>query len=221
MTCFRYKPDWTRLWCHVCSSWSLIHFGHGFSVCSELSVNFSPFSPFAAVSLFGVAGLAETFPSFSVSGPFLLDFPGFQVPSDSIFPSQLWSSYRALPLHLHFDNCSDVFSLTSPFDVSKPFQPSTSHNRRYRFHLCFFQDFLISPVFSGERQSSLWIWYYKKNLFYFVAELIINFISKVIKKKTVFYNFKYQWIIHNCSSSVHPIFKWLLVELVLHEPFFL
>ena len=108
---------------------------------------FSPFSPFAAVSLFGVAGLAETFPFFSVGGPFLLDFPGFQVPSDSIFPSQLWSSSRALPLHLHFCNCSDVFSFTSPFDVSKPFQPSPSHNRRYRFHLCFFQDFLISPVF--------------------------------------------------------------------------
>ena len=105
------------------------------------------FSPFAAVSLFGVAGLAETFPFFSVSGPFLLDFPGFQVPSDSIFPSQLWSSSRVLPLHLHFCNCSDVFSVTSPFDVSKPFQPSPSHNRRYRFHLCFFQDLLISPVF--------------------------------------------------------------------------
>ena len=108
---------------------------------------FSPFSPFAAVSLFGVAGLAETFPFFSVSGPFLLDFPCFQVPSDSIFPSQLWSSSRALPLQLHLCNCSDVFSFTSPFDVSKPFQPSPSHNRRYRFHLCFFQDFLISPVF--------------------------------------------------------------------------
>ena len=106
----------------------------------------SPFAPFAAVSLFGVAGLAETFPFFSVSGPFLLDFPGFQVPSDSIFPSQLWSSSRALPLHFHFCNCSDVFSFSSPFDVSKPFQPSPSHNRRYRFHLCFFQYLLISPV---------------------------------------------------------------------------
>ena len=113
---------------------------------SELGEYFS-FSPFAAVSLFGVAGLAETFPFFSVGGPFLLDFPGFQVPSDSIFPSQLWSSSRALPLHLHFCNCSDVFSFTSPFDVSKPCQPSPSHNRRYRFHLCFFQDFLISRVF--------------------------------------------------------------------------
>ncbi len=26
----------------------------------------------------------------------------FQAPPDSIFPSQLWSSSRALPLHLHF-----------------------------------------------------------------------------------------------------------------------
>ena len=38
--------------------------------------------------LFWIAGLAETFPSFSVSGPFLLDVPGFQVPSDSIVPLQ-------------------------------------------------------------------------------------------------------------------------------------
>ena len=37
---------------------------------------FLSFSP--AVSLLGVAGLAETSPSFSVSGPFLLDFPRFQ-----------------------------------------------------------------------------------------------------------------------------------------------
>ena len=56
----------------------------------------------------GVAGLAETFPSFSVSGPFLPDAPGFQVPPDSIFPLQLRSSSRALPIHLHFCNCSDV-----------------------------------------------------------------------------------------------------------------
>ena len=95
-----------------------------------IAASFSPFSPFAAVSLFGVAGLAETFQFFSVSGPFLLDFPGFQVPSDSIFPSQLWSSSRALHHHLYFCNCSDVLSFTSPFDVSKPFQPSPSHNRQ-------------------------------------------------------------------------------------------
>ena len=42
----------------------------------NMEINFSPFSPFAAVSLFGVAGPAETFPFFSVGGPFLLDFPG-------------------------------------------------------------------------------------------------------------------------------------------------
>ena len=33
------------------------------------------------------------------------------------------------------------FSFTSPFAVSRPIQPSPSHNHRYRFHLCFFQDF--------------------------------------------------------------------------------
>ena len=60
-----------------------------------------------------VAGLAETFPSFSVSYPFLLDFPGFQVPSDSIVPPQLWFSSRALPLYLHFRNCSDAFPFFS------------------------------------------------------------------------------------------------------------
>ena len=58
---------------------------------------FSPFKPFAAISLFWVAGLAQTFPSFHVSGPFLPDFPCFQVPPGSIFPPQLRSSSRALP----------------------------------------------------------------------------------------------------------------------------
>ena len=105
----------------------------------------SPFLPFAAVSLGGVASLADTFPSFPVSGPFLPDVPGFQVPPDSIFPPQRRSSSRALPLHLHLNNCSDVFCLISSLDVPEPFQPS--HNHRYRFHPCFLQDLLISPVF--------------------------------------------------------------------------
>ena len=108
---------------------------------------FSPFSPFAAVSLFGVAGLAETFPSFSVSGSFLLDFPRFQVPSDCIVPSQLWCSLWALPLHLHFCHCSDVFSCISSFDMPELSQPSPPHNRHCRFHLCFFQYLLMSAVF--------------------------------------------------------------------------
>ena len=105
------------------------------------------FSPFAAVSLCSVAGLADTFPSFPVSGPFLPDVPGFQVPPDSIFPPQLRSSSRALPLHLHFSNCSDVLGFVSSFHVPAPFQPSTSHDHRYRFHPCFRQDLLISLVF--------------------------------------------------------------------------
>ena len=92
---------------------------------------------FSPVSLCGVEGLAETFPSFPVSGPFLTDVPVFQVPPDNIFPPQPRSSSRALPLHLHFDNCPDVFYLISSFDVPEPFQPSHSHNHRYRSHHCY------------------------------------------------------------------------------------
>ena len=86
---------------------------------------------FSPVSLCEVAGLAETFPSFPVSGPFLTDASVFQVPPDNIFPPQLQPSYRALPLHLHFDTWVDVFCLISSFDV-----PNHS-NHRYRFHLCY------------------------------------------------------------------------------------
>ena len=85
-----------------------------------LGVNSSHlFSPFAAVCLCGVSDLAETFPSLTASGPFLSDAPVFHVPPDRILPPQLWSFSRALPLHLHFDNCSDVLGFVSYFDVSK------------------------------------------------------------------------------------------------------
>ena len=106
---------------------------------------FSHVSPFAAVFLCVVAGLAETSPSFPASGPFLPDVLGFQVPPGSIFPPQLWSSSETLPLHLHFCNCSDVLCFISSFGVAKPFQPSPSHN--HWFHLCFLQYILIPPVF--------------------------------------------------------------------------
>ena len=84
------------------------------------------FSPFSAVSLWGVAGLAETFPSFTVRGPSLPYVSGFHVPPDSIFPPQLRSSSRALHRHLHFHNYSGVFCCMSSIDVLEPFQ-----------HLCF------------------------------------------------------------------------------------
>ena len=77
----------------------------------DTSICFS-FSPFATVSLCMVAGLAETFPSFPVSGPFLPDVPGFQVPPDSVFPPQLWSSSRALP-HIFISTTARIFSVTS------------------------------------------------------------------------------------------------------------
>ena len=97
------------------------------------------FSPFATVSLCGVAGIADNFPSFPVSGPLLYDVPGFQVPPDSIFPPQIRSSSRALPLHLHFDNSSDVFGFISSFDEPVLILITNaigSHNQRYRFHIC-------------------------------------------------------------------------------------
>ena len=60
------------------------------------------FSPFAAVSLFGVAGLAETFPSFSVSGRLHPDGPGFQVPSDSVIPPRRLQLLGCFLFHLFF-----------------------------------------------------------------------------------------------------------------------
>ena len=45
----------------------------------------------------------------------------------SLLTPQLRSSSRALPLHLHFNNCSDVFSFISSFDMPEPFQPSHRH----------------------------------------------------------------------------------------------
>ena len=98
--------------------------------------NVSSFKLFVAVSLCVVAGLAETFPSFTVRGPFLPDVPGFQVPPGSrpIYPPQLWSSSRARPLS-SFKQLLGCFQFISSFDVPEPFQHSHSHNHRYRFHL--------------------------------------------------------------------------------------
>ena len=62
------------------------------SVLLAYTLCFSPFSPFAIVFLCGVAGLADTFPSFPVSDSFLPDVPGFQVPPDNIFPPPRRSS---------------------------------------------------------------------------------------------------------------------------------
>ena len=70
------------------------------------------FSPFAAVSLCGVAGLAETFPFRTVSGPFLLDAPRRHVPPHRILPSQLWSSSRALP-SIFISTTALMFSVSS------------------------------------------------------------------------------------------------------------
>ena len=84
---------------------------------------------------------------FLCQWPFLPDVPGFQVTSDSVVPSQLRASSRAIPLRLHFHNCSDVFCFIYSFNVPKPFQPSYSHDHRYQFNPCFLQDLRSSPVF--------------------------------------------------------------------------
>ena len=60
---------------------------------------------------------------------------------------QYMSTSTSVFLHFHFENCSDVFRFISSFDVPEQFQPSPSHNLRYRFHLCFLQYLLICPVF--------------------------------------------------------------------------
>ena len=80
---------------------------------------------------------AETFPSFHVSGTFLPDVPGFQVPPDSIFPpQQLGLPIGRFPSIFNFTTALIFCCIISSFDVPEPFQPS-SHNHRYRFHLCF------------------------------------------------------------------------------------
>ena len=77
----------------------------------------------------------KTFLSFPVSGPFLPDVPGFQVPTVSVFPPQLRSSSRA-PLHLHFCNCSDVFCFISSFKSHLCMQQNTTFDGRFRKLLC-------------------------------------------------------------------------------------
>ena len=89
----------------------------------------------------GVAGIAETFPSFSVTGQFLHDVPGFQVTSDSVFPLQRPSSSRGLPLHPQFDNCSDGFFfhpcfLPDDIFISPVLQQAHTHCPSHHSHLC-------------------------------------------------------------------------------------
>ena len=57
-------------------------------LCCLVLFNYLYFSHFAAVSLCGVAGLAQTYPSPPVSDPFLPDLSGFHVPPDIVFPSR-------------------------------------------------------------------------------------------------------------------------------------
>ena len=92
----------------------------------------------------GVASLAETFSSLPVSGPFLPDLSGFHVPSGSVFPSQ--SSFRTLPVHVHFDNCSDVLCCIASFIRAELLQRYPSHDRYYRGSTLASSTISSSPV---------------------------------------------------------------------------
>ena len=84
----------------------------------NLIISTTTFSPFAAVSLCRVAGLAETFPSFPLGGPFLPDVPGFRVPSDSVFPLLHWPSSNWRFPSIFFSTTARMFSVYVP----EPFQ---------------------------------------------------------------------------------------------------
>ena len=71
------------------------------------------FLPFAAVSLCGVAGLAQISPFLTVSGPFLLDTPSFHVSLDRVLPPQLWSSSRAPFPSMFISTTALMFSVSS------------------------------------------------------------------------------------------------------------
>ena len=73
--------------------------------------------------------------------PIPLIFHSFMSRSDNVFPSQPGSSSRALPLHLHFGNCSNIFGFLSSFHMPEPF-----HIYCDRFHLCFFLDLISSRL---------------------------------------------------------------------------
>ena len=96
----------------------------------------SSFVALGAVSLCGVAGL--TFLFLPVSGPFLRDLPGFHVPSDSVLPSQHWSSYRALPFHLNIGlplgRSPSISTLVFLQGAPRPSQHWSS-SRALHFHL--------------------------------------------------------------------------------------
>ena len=71
-----------------------------------------------------------------MTGPFLVDVPGLHVPSDRVFLSHPVSSSSALPIHLHFDNCSDVFCFIASFQMPEPFQLYPSRECHYWLHPC-------------------------------------------------------------------------------------
>ena len=76
------------------------------------NIGFLTFLTFRRCLPVRVAGLEETFPSFSVSGPFILDVPGFQVPSDSIVPPNFGRPLGRFPT-IFISATARMFSVSS------------------------------------------------------------------------------------------------------------
>ena len=109
---------------------------------SELGPSFSPFS---AVSSCVVAGLAETFPSLSVSYPFLPDVPGFKVPSYRVF-------YRHFGLPLVRFHSTFISATALRFHVSDLLLTCPNHS-----NLRLLVTIAIGTTFASSKISSfLW-----------------------------------------------------------------
>ena len=69
-------PSYTILLIRVTHNTSCAKLSGNFNLVTRSRYLHSYFSPFVAFSLCGITGIEKTFPSFPVSGPFLLDVPG-------------------------------------------------------------------------------------------------------------------------------------------------
>ena len=93
----------------------MVYLVHGLVFINMRSDKFSLFLTFRPSPCVGVAGLAETFPSLLLSGPFITDLSGYCVLSDNVLPSQPGYSSRVPPFHLQFSNCSKAKQIYNSF----------------------------------------------------------------------------------------------------------
>ena len=96
-------------------------------------------------------------------------------PSWQYLSPQLRSSSWALPHHLHFDNCSDVFCFIASIDVHELFPPS--HNHHYRFHLYCSSKGLCKVIFSQKMRvnyGSGWVGWSRSHTEFFWWKIVIK-----------------------------------------------